>query len=287
MSALEEDEEFQKKGCVVVMSYFGFSSKFNPVLAWKAHKLYESLPIQARAHHALVKEKGFGTFIRFRKLWERDRRIRSRVHYGSVLEGLYTLMTFGIPTDAIPLELDGTLKKEQHLEWLQRKERAGLESFQDRERVAVTAVMPMVAQSSIPPTFLQLPTFQERPSPRARNIQSDLILNPSRNDVLFGRGRPIQEHPGNVVFNSLLEAVRDRYDSLRRSEKTALTYTIVFKIKRAGGRFLRQSPVNPELWEQVDDEMARVKVSHTFRSLRQIQKGKEQTDQGPKSTAST
>lgn len=248
------------------MSYFGFVKKFYPMLAWNAHKLFESIPVKTRGHHAFVRERGFGSFIRFRKLWERHRRIRSRVHYGTLMECFYALLTFGIPIESVPLSLDGTLKKEQHMEWLRQRSHPG-------------TISPIQsAPSSTFPPLTQCSDIARRGSPSSTQdpTQKDLIVSPSRNDVLFGRGRPIQEHHGNVVFNNLLEAVRDRYDGLRRSEKTALTHTIVSKIKRAGGRFLRQSQANPDLWEEVDDDMARVKVSHTFRSLRQLQKVKGQ-----------
>eukprot|EP00934_Nitzschia_sp_Nitz4_P003174 Nitzschia sp. Nitz4//scaffold49_size126201//114290//115996//NITZ4_003661-RA/size126201-snap-gene-0.54-mRNA-1//1//CDS//3329553206//3164//frame0 len=269
MSSLEDDEDFQRNGGVVIMSYYGAQRRFYPALAWRAVKLHHALPMRIPATHALVKEQGFGHFVKFRKLWQRHRRMRSRVHYGTVMEVLYALMTFGVPSESVPLNLDGSIKLEAHLEWLKRHDPSGIHFSSLHKKISDNTEG--ATTGNTPPVGMQTSSRQASPFP------GELIPTPSRNDVLFGRGRPIQEHHGNIVFNNLLEAVRDQYDGLRRAEKTSMTYTIVAKIKRAGGRFLRPYPGNPDLWEEVDDSLARTKVSHTFRSLRQHHRGGDVT----------
>jgi hypothetical protein len=94
-------------------------------------------------------------------------------------------------------------------------------------------------------------------------------VDPQMNDVLFGRGKPIQERPGNVRFREILELHRPQYDKGEKFEKTAITTNIVRIVKGEGGRFLKQND-NGRGWLEVDDASARMKVSHAFRTRRSI-----------------
>ena len=67
-----------------------------------------------------------------------------------------------------------------------------------------------------------------------------LIANPTQTDIAFGRGRSIQEHTGNHLLNSLVEATLGNYNSLeRKKDKTMLSRMIVKRVKESGGRFLK------------------------------------------------
>ena len=94
-------------------------------------------------------------------------------------------------------------------------------------------------------------------------------VDPQMNDVLFGRGKPIQERAGNVRFRDILELHRQLYDQGEKYEKTAIATDIVRIVKGEGGRFLKQND-NGRGWVEVDDASARVKVSHAFRTRRSI-----------------
>ena len=103
---------------------------------------------------------------------------------------------------------------------------------------------------------------------------SDCILQPGPQDILFGRGKPYQERPSNVWFRNLLESYRNRYEVACKSEKTKLATEIVHVVKLKNGRFLKQSQ-EWDYWVEVDDKMAREKVSHAFRTRRSKTKGSE------------
>jgi hypothetical protein len=45
------------------------------------------------------------------------------------------------------------------------------------------------------------------------------ILHPSPYDVLLGRGRPLQAHPGNLRFHSICNKHREAYKTARKREK--------------------------------------------------------------------
>ena len=106
------------------------------------------------------------------------------------------------------------------------------------------------------------------------------VSTPRPSDVLFGRGRTIQDHPGNIRLHALIEKNRVRYEEAPKWEKTIIAAEIVAIIKDEKGRFLKSAPAsfggngqrggarkNPS-WIVVDSDTARDKVSHTFRSRR-------------------
>ena len=58
-----------------------------------------------------------------------------------------------------------------------------------------------------------------------------MISKPSPNDVLFGRGKKFQDHPGNRRFREIIKANKCRYSKSRRYEKLAIATEIVCFIK--------------------------------------------------------
>ena len=94
----------------------------------------------------------------------------------------------------------------------------------------------------------------------------DMIDLPSNNDVLLGKGKPIQEHRGNLKLSLLVDTLVQQYDTKSKSEKTAMAADIVLKVKASKGRFLTK---DSGIWIEVSDDMARDKVSHMFRHQRQ------------------
>jgi hypothetical protein len=94
---------------------------------------------------------------------------------------------------------------------------------------------------------------------------SNRVVVPSKHDILLGRGKRVQESPGNFSFRHILDTYRDEYERVSKFEKTVVAESILRLIKDSGGRFLKQGDCG---WTQVEDEMARKKISHAFRNLR-------------------
>jgi hypothetical protein len=139
------------------------------------------------------------------------------------------LATFGILPQSLPVSVDGELKLQNHREWLQmRRVVEGVE-----EELGET-------KSS--------------------------ILTPSRYDILFGRGRRIRENPGNLRLLFLVEQKRSVYEAADKQEKTRMSLDMVRMLKAKPSRFLKKNASG--IWEEVDEEMAREKVSHAFRTMR-------------------
>jgi hypothetical protein len=98
------------------------------------------------------------------------------------------------------------------------------------------------------------------------------IYQPSRFDVLLGRGRGHVANPGNRRLQVAVNMHKDRYNSpsTTRAEKTKITTDIVHFIKGCGseqGRFLKYHGIMGS-WFEVEDEVARLKVSQALRYTR-------------------
>jgi hypothetical protein len=149
---------------------------------------------------------------------------------------MYSLMTYGIPHLLIPVTADGEIKVKNHLEYLKM--------WQTQVKY--------IKQGKLDTTLLPLPS-----------------------DVLFGRGKPIREHTGNLRFHAIVEELSPRYkNATPNSEKAALVDEVLEMVKGAPGRFLSK---DCGIWLEVDDAMARDKVVRLFRTQRRW--AKQRNDQ--------
>jgi hypothetical protein len=89
------------------------------------------------------------------------------------------------------------------------------------------------------------------------------VIVPGHLDILLGRGRRCQEHVGNMRLRILVEDCKPVYDNASRKEKTLLSQEIVESVKK-NSYFLKDEDIG---WVEVDDNVARLKVSHTFRDI--------------------
>ena len=107
--------------------------------------------------------------------------------------------------------------------------------------------------------------LEKRRTLERQNLQVDHVGVPSRNDVIFGRGRGLYNHAGNIRLGKLIDNMMGKYDCVSNKDKKAITEMIVNAIKKYSGRFLKDDETG---WVEVDDVVARSKVSHLFRSKR-------------------
>jgi hypothetical protein len=91
----------------------------------------------------------------------------------------------------------------------------------------------------------------------------DRVGVPGRNDVLLGRGKGPYQYIGNITYRSLMERHFDTYNDSSNEDKKRITKDIVDTIKESSGRFLKDDGAG---WEVVADDVARLKVSHAFRT---------------------
>lgn len=207
------------------------------------------------------------------------------------MECQYAIFSFGIRRDQFPLTMTGVLKREQFWEW-QRDRRV----IEDADLLFGAVEQPTTANDSqqgahrqfvfvkqpLPPpisdtSFGREGTAPFKNYPAAYNLPQhqlvdaivphDAVISPMPNDVLFGRGKAIKEHPANIFLHSLVDERMLAYEMSLKCEKTVTASEIMAIIKERGGRFLKMEGGN---WVEVDSEVAREKVSHVFRSRRRI-----------------
>ena len=192
-------------------------------------QLLTTLPWKrAACHHCLADDSShhFHTFLgQLLSPLDSANRAKTKVHSGSFNDWIGSLTTYGIPPHIIPINDDGRIRLKNHLEFLQGRK-----------------------------TGEQL----------LRGGETNVIYLPLNSDILFGRGKPIQQTPGNLRLGAIVDSFVSEYHRRNKQEKTALATQIVELVKSASGRFLSK---NSGIWMVVSDDVAREKVSGLFRTL--------------------
>lgn len=169
-------------------------------------------------------------------------------------------MTFGIPRNAIPIGSHGELNNHEHHEWLLRRI--------EMEREELSMAGKNIKSIEERATFSVTPSPVSMASPDATSPSTeDFDFHP--NDVLFGRGKTVVDHPGNAKFRRLVDVYMRKYEEAERLEKTCIAEAIVQMIMETDGRFLKKEPGSD--WQEVDGPAARKKVAHAFRNRRKLQ----------------
>jgi hypothetical protein len=104
--------------------------------------------------------------------------------------------------------------------------------------------------------------FEDAVDPNALRAEK-----PEPNDVLFGRGRGFQEHPGNQRMLEIIDKYRKTYKGQKRNKKQEFVVAVYEEITKDGARFLKKNE-EENLWVKVSIPLALEKVSHTLRGRR-------------------
>ena len=152
---------------------------------------------------------------------------------------------------------------DQHLHWIEA--RRLLEARRGQERPQSS--MGNLLGNSVPHLALWATLNANDNMEERSNSKSD-VTDIQPNDVLFGRGKSVVEHEGNLKFRNLVAGYGDEFDNAGRLEKTQMTEKIVQSIAASGGRFLKRDEGGS--WEEVEHEIARKKVAHAFRNRRKL-----------------
>ena len=119
---------------------------------------------------------------------------------GTHAEMQYSLMTFGIPVDHLPVDLDGKPIRKYHEDWLRsRRELESIRASTEREahrsektHETITAAVTSSSSSS----------------------GTDTPITFHKDDVLLGREKVAQGHTGNFRFQYIIEEHWDEYDKI-------------------------------------------------------------------------
>ena len=287
MKLLESDVTTQRRGIIHIQYEVssivkGFDvhneDEFTmpPELYMYGPQLYNSLPYRVVALHYCYDKVGLQPAMALLRMVGSNLRCRFREHYGAVLECQYGLMKFGVAPGIIPVDNEGNyrlddfhnffamIKQKEEEEAI--KEESGGEGGSDSEDVEVATVGLSAASTSTSSSVVLDDT--QKPEGQKPKKKHKYIV-PTTLDVLMGRGRPYQDHKGNMYLSRLVDLHRDEYNESSRFDKTRISWTLVNIIKERGGRFLKKSNTNADndaYWEVCSLDAAREKVAHGFRT---------------------
>ena len=149
---------------------------------------------------------------------------------GSHQECAYHLLTFGIPISILPFDADGNLTNDEHLRRIAR-----IKEIEEKRKSA--------------------------------EALAGKIVTANTNDVVLGRGKSFQNHPGNQKLSMIIEQNQTRYQLANRNDKTTISKDLVALVQNdMGGRFLQKDEQNPSFWTVASEQASRLKVAHGFRA---------------------
>jgi hypothetical protein len=232
--AAADDVETQKLGAVAIIYQLNPNALICTDQNERASvfRMLSCIPLRFGALHLCLADHPMSHSLRTLSLLTvgSNVRTRARFHTGSDTECQYSLQSFGIDARSIPINTNsGKRKTKQHLKWIELRQ---------------------MKEAAI----------------RCGNV-FDGIDCPHLKDILFGRGRPIMRHPGNVVFRNILESrLTDYNTATTKKEKSEIVLAVVRQIRSWSWRFLRED--SRGWWVEVTDDVARQKVSIGFRDVR-------------------
>lgn len=257
-----EDQESQRKGIVAVAYYIGENLQWKQISsrlgrAKSVGRALSALPLRIEAIHFCSDSMLLRPlFAVFKMGVSAFTRMRVREHFGTHDTIRSTLQTFGIPCQNFPTSQDGKVAfKSITVEyWNQRR---ALESSREG-RISTVGLAPQLDMSSS--------SARETTDSFAAK-KAAFGVNPSRNDVLLGRGKAYYYHTGNRQLRDLVLERYSEYEEAKYSGKKKVCVEVLQEIHSKQGRFLKKiDPTGP--WMEVDDEAAQRKISHIFRGLR-------------------
>ena len=169
----------------------------------------------------------------------------------------YVLMTFGIPTSLLPVSATGDIDLKYHMHWLQNRREIELKRIaaaetsstdddynSNNENLCRAMQVNLASDNSNEKghNLLEKRNIRKQHVSSASSPNQEKIVVPGPNDILFGRGLPTRQLPGNVRYHDIIEDHLEQYEKTKsRFEKTVIAEIIVRTIKENyGGRFLRQ-----------------------------------------------
>jgi hypothetical protein len=265
LTLAEESEETQKRGVVGLLYFVGGNQlEFDRDLHTRTPGLLEWMPLRVAGLHLCSDDRYLSAFNKLlTATMGRALRVRLRIHngesrlevccpawsfvllltsfqpsQGSHTEVMYSMMTFGVPVQALPVAYEGGLKTANHRKWIARRKTRDTE---------------MIKTGSFEGTDM-----------------------PSHSDILLGRGRVFHNYPGTVKLRSCVTAFLDEFKTASKQDKALITTRIVESMKGNGARFLRRR--SDGWWEEVSDDTALEKVRVSFRTAKSVRKKELETN---------
>lgn len=179
---------------------------------------------------------------------------RTKFHYGgSDIELQYMLQGHGVPLGTFPVDSFGKIRQDQIDAW-----------YNDNCRTANTSSP--TERMSRPPVNDDI--MQPERMESCSDTRMMMMMMPKSNDVLLGRGKRIQKHPGNIRFRDWMQEHRSEYDNCYKFHRRRVAFELKNRYaENIGGRFLKQTS-DLKSWILASDNETEEKIKQLFRSFR-------------------
>eukprot|EP00934_Nitzschia_sp_Nitz4_P000806 Nitzschia sp. Nitz4//scaffold421_size8708//1956//3476//NITZ4_009119-RA/size8708-augustus-gene-0.2-mRNA-1//1//CDS//3329551565//806//frame0 len=255
---LTRDEDVQKRGVVFIYFAHGQTQYAGSRVATLTQTILAG-PMRMVANHICYNSAEMNPLVSLAAYALTTRALlRFRTHYGSVMECLYSLRSFGVPTEAIPIQMDGS--------W-QAPESGN--SFLTYPRMSSPlSIDLMMGMNSFPSNGSMAD------SPSVVSGEETRVEDPLPMDVLMGRGKGGMKSLGNQRLKMLQQDYRERYEKGSRLDKIWIGQTIFQSMSDAGARFLSQAD-DRSGWIVVSESVAKKSIAHGFRNMRRVAKARK------------
>ncbi|OEU10380.1 hypothetical protein FRACYDRAFT_247420 [Fragilariopsis cylindrus CCMP1102] len=307
LNTLLKNDEFQKKGIVMIVYMVGLNmTNYNNHIINSDNstavirdniqsRRQKSMPIKLNAIHICYNNNNIRPLIAMQKLYvfSKSHRERLRSHFGNHNEIIFKLQTYGIPVNSNHIQPNNNdlYQSESKSESKSASESAMVSSpiawHQDRlsmqrkpedDKETVIKRKPPASASATAAAAAAAAGHGEEEN-------NSTIIVVGLNDVLFGKDKKSKQHPGNIKCNKLILKYQNEYENVGKYGKTDIAERIITKIHNDyGGRFLKKeyrknntSSTNDNKdnnsnhnyrWKEVERNVAREKISHYFRRIR-------------------
>lgn len=246
-SVIEDDPIMQQRGIVTVPDIRGqWKSSHFQILRLLSSFPSDATPLHDASVHVLYDDSRMHDVIQtMRNVFPKSMRVRVRLHYGSPMETMYALRTFGI--DILSELFDGFSNANDNID--EQDARIAIEEDIWRRK--------------------QLDDEWRRLEAPYCDVSSPIALFPNPQDIIMGRNKAIaMTWPGNVMFRKVIQEYVSRYiekqdEGSNRISKTMIAIEILLLLhNQYKSRFLNWENTG---WVVIEDIEARTKISQALR----------------------
>eukprot|EP00980_Cylindrotheca_fusiformis_P026060 scaffold15301_cov142-Cylindrotheca_fusiformis.AAC.9 len=280
MTTLQESEEVQMKGIVKISYAVGrYKNRKKAAGFAQVAQYMSSTPFRLRGIHMCFEERDFEEYARRRAIilvLPTSVAAKTRTHFGTHMECLYSLRGYGITDGSLPISLiDANPLLHNHMTWYEHRRIVDLDPLKPNEFSSMqkTLIGRQDARNGDVTNAVRCPSLARKTDPCYCDILVSLqviaLLRLQQFVSTFPKfGREHQVHPGNIRLKKLLAGLSGEYEAIDgKKEKMEFAQKLVRQMKASGSRFLMFDQ-NIKAWTDVSDKMARNKVSKTLRNSR-------------------
>ena len=225
-------------------------------------RVLASMPVRLNALHVCFDDPRIRTlFTLLTSVIEGKLLCRLQSHFGTDLECMYSMLSFGIPPGTLPIDGDGSVITRDHEEWMRQAE-ALCPQVENRANRSLDFMAEDLDENLLFDNFELLDDLSDEFTAIAND-------SPSPGDVLMGRGKHGKNWPGNLKLKKVVELRWDAYRGSNREGKVRISQAIYEEFVASGSRFLVPKK-DPQLegWVDMPRKEVCVRISHLFRNLR-------------------